>query len=396
MTIHHPDPHPVHHPVRNFIWFLTGVCLTAVVLAVFGPWRVDAAPAPGESTYVPVAPCRLMDTRPGADNVGPRSTPIIGGEPYTQQVTGPNGECTVPTTASAVALNVTALNGTERSFLTLFPDGEPPQASNLNWVAGQPPSPNKVDVKLAGDGSVKLFNAFGSVDVIADVTGYYTDSTITDLESRLAAVEAKLASMSVETVDGQPTVRFSGVNVQVVDGSGDTDGDVNGLGNLIVGYNRNGFDDDRTGSHNLVIGDLHSYTSHGGLIAGVDNRVDGVNSTVAGGARNVASGIRSSVLSGYSNEVTGVDASVLGGWNNAATGEAAVVAGGRDNTAQGESSVVTGGRSNTATDVQSVVVGGISNSAGVNDVTVGGDNRRCDAGGTNAYVCGEGAWLEYD
>lgn len=386
----------VHHPVRDLLWFLTGVCLTAVVLAVFGPWRVDAAPAPGESTYVPIAPCRLMDTRPGVENVGPRATPIDGGETYTQQVTGANGECTIPTTASAVALNVTALNGTARSFLTLFPDGEPPQASNLNWVAGQPPSPNKVDVKLAGDGSVKLFNAFGSVNVIADVTGYYTDSTITDLETRLAAVEAKLASVSVENVDGQPTVRFTGVNVQVVDGSGDTVGGVNGRGNLIVGYNERTDSDVRTGSHNLVIGEWHSYTSYGGLIAGIDNRVDGVNSTVAGGALNVASGIRSSVLSGFSNEVTGLDASVLAGWDNTATGEAAVVAGGRDNTAQGQSSMVTGGRSNTATDAQSVVVGGVSNSAGVNDVTVGGDSRRCDVGGTNAYVCGEGVWFPYD
>jgi hypothetical protein len=297
---------------------------------------------------------------------------------------------------AAVALNVTALDGTAPSFLTLYPGGTPPTASNLNWLPGQPPTPNKVDVKLSASGEVSMYNANGLVNVIIDIAGFYTDSTIADLEARLAAVEAKLASVSVETVDGHPTVRFTDVNVQVVDGSGGTAGDLNRRGNLIVGYNAATDSDVRTGSHNLVVGDRHSYTSYGGFIAGVDNRLDGASSTVAGGTLNAATGIRSAVLSGFSNEASGIDATVVAGWNSAATGEAAVVAGGRDNTAQGESSMVTGGRNNTATDVQSVVVGGVTNSAGENDVTVGGDNRRCDAGGTNAYVCGEGEWLPYD
>jgi hypothetical protein len=274
----------------------------------------------------------------------------------------------------------------------LYPGGTLPTASNLNWLPGQSPTPNKVDVKLSASGAVSMYNADGHVNVIIDIAGYYTDSTIADLEGRLAAVEAKLASVSVETVDGQPTVRFSGVNVQVVDGSGNTSGAVNGRGNLIVGYNLTEAGEVRTGSHNLVVGDLHSYTSFGGFVAGMDNRVDGVFSTVAGGATNVASGTRSSVLSGYGNRATGLDSTVVAGWDNTVTGEAAVVAGGRENTAQGQSSMVTGGRDNTATDSQSVVVGGVANSAGINDVTVGGDSRRCDAGVGNAYVCGEGEW----
>ncbi len=370
----------IHHPLRTFVWFLTGVALTAAIVALGSSFRADAASS-GASTYVPITPCRLMDLRPGDANVGPRSTPLSAQEVYVQPVTGTNGGCTLPSTASAVALNVTVLDGTAPSFLTLFPGGTPPTASNLNWLPGQPPTPNKVDVKLSANGEVSLFNGHGQVNVIIDVAGYYTESTVADLETRLAAVEAKLASLSIETVDGQPTVRFTGVNVQVVDGSGFNSAAVTGRGNLIVGYNATHGDDDRTGSHNLVIGDFHSYSSYGGLVAGYGNSIAGIHSTVAGGIGNVAS-------LNYS--------AVLGGADNSATGFASAVLGGRDNAATGSDSVAVGGRGNAATGLQSVVVGGVANSAGENDVAVGGDSVVCNVLGANAYACGEGVWLAGD
>ncbi len=73
--------------------------------------------------------------------------------------------------------------------------------------------------------------------------------------------------------DGQggtvKTLRISGINVQVVNGLDATNGyptdpdsidlmetQTNGLGNLLVGYNEigNPNGDDRTGSHNIVVG----------------------------------------------------------------------------------------------------------------------------------------------
>ena len=124
-----------------------------------------------------MVPCRLLDTRPGADNVGPRSTPLQPGETYTTAVWETNGACTIPSSATAVAANVTAVNGTNASYLTLFPaDAAAPLASNLNWVPGAPPTPNKIDVKLSFDGKLSMFNMAGSVDVIVDVVGYYVPS----------------------------------------------------------------------------------------------------------------------------------------------------------------------------------------------------------------------------
>jgi hypothetical protein len=53
----------------------------------------------------------------------------------------------------------------------------------------------------------------------------------------------------------------------VRNGSGRTDSN-NGLGNLIVGYNERGEVGTQTGSHNVVVGREHSFTSHGGILAG--------------------------------------------------------------------------------------------------------------------------------
>jgi hypothetical protein len=83
----------------------------------------------------------------------------------------------------------------------------------------------------------------------------------------VSALETVLSGVS-RTGD---TLRISGVNVQIVNGTGSTD-NLNGLGNLIVGYNTdNGNDATRTGSHNLVGGDEHSYTSDSGIASGLQH-----------------------------------------------------------------------------------------------------------------------------
>ncbi len=155
-------------------WAAIGAAV-AVSLGAGGLAITNAASAPGgRSAFVPVTPCRLFDTRPEpANNVGPRKTPLVGGEVFVQQVTGANGNCTIPVDAVGIALNVTAVNSTSSSFLTVWPsDATRPTASNLNWVAGAPATPNKVDVKLSND-KASFYSLAGNIDVIADVVGYY-------------------------------------------------------------------------------------------------------------------------------------------------------------------------------------------------------------------------------
>ncbi|CAB4876550.1 unannotated protein [freshwater metagenome] len=128
------------------------------------------------AVFVAITPCRLFDLRPPDLQVGPRGAPLTAGEVYTQPVVGTNGHCVIPAEAVAVAMNVTAVGGSAASYLTIWPaDADRPQASNLNWVPGSPPTPNKVDSKLSADGKIKMFNPAGTVSVLADVVGYYAD-----------------------------------------------------------------------------------------------------------------------------------------------------------------------------------------------------------------------------
>jgi hypothetical protein len=101
----------------------------------------------------------------------------------------------VPLDASAVTMNVTVVNPTGSSFLTVFPaDASKPLASSLNWVAGQGATPNAVTSDVSADGKVSFYNKSGSVDVIADIVGYYVDHNHDDRYYTKSDVDAKLAT----------------------------------------------------------------------------------------------------------------------------------------------------------------------------------------------------------
>jgi hypothetical protein len=127
------------------------------------------------SVLVPLTPARLLETRPGSHTIDGQFQGIgkLGaGDTLKLTVAGRGG---VPADATAVVLNVTALEPTTATFLTLWPSTAPlPLASNLNPTPGQPPTPNLVTVGL-GDKDVSIFNLAGDVDVVADVMGYYAD-----------------------------------------------------------------------------------------------------------------------------------------------------------------------------------------------------------------------------
>jgi hypothetical protein len=92
-----------------------------------------------------------------------------------------------------------------------------------------------------------------SLPLASGITAQDESSEYRGIRKRLAALEYKLQYIT----GGFNEVVISGANLRIVNGLGTTD-TVNGLGNLIVGYNelRNepSSPDVRTGSHNIVGG----------------------------------------------------------------------------------------------------------------------------------------------
>jgi hypothetical protein len=110
-------------------------------------------------------PTRVLDTRVGT---GAPTAKVGAGATLTLTVPG------LPAGTTAVAFNVAVTNPTAASFLTVFPGGtpRPTVGSNLNFVAGQT-IPNMVLVPVGAGNTVTFYNHAGTVDVIADLVGYY-------------------------------------------------------------------------------------------------------------------------------------------------------------------------------------------------------------------------------
>ncbi len=147
------------------------------------------------------------------------------------------------------------------------------------------------------------------------------------LDSRINTIETDyLQSTDITELNGlmdylsvdinNHEISFVGANLNILSGSGDTQ-TLNGLGNLIIGYNDND-GDLRSGSHNLVIGDKHSYSSFGGLVAGFDNSLSGDSASITGGRSNSAAGAYTIVAGGLDNQANG-DTSAIGGGNGKTT-----------------------------------------------------------------------------
>jgi hypothetical protein len=205
-----------------------------------------------------------------------------------------------------------------------------------------------------------------------------------DLAQRVKDLEYKL-----QYVTGGPNeVVITGANLRIVNGLGTTE-TTNELGNLIVGYNEErGFGlDTRTGSHNIVVGRAHNFSSFGGLVGGFQNEISGRFSSVCGGNVNIVTGDFSSVSGGDANTASGLFSSVSGGSRNIASGFGSSVSGGFRNIASGLFSSVSGGDGNIASSFGSSVSGGNGNIASGNFSSVSGGANR-SAPGTDDWAAG--------
>jgi len=144
--------------------------VTATNSAGTGPGSTPSAsvaPAfvPNGSGFTAVSPRRVLDTRTG---VGAPLAKVGARRTVTVAIAG------LPVGTTAVTLNVTATRPTATSYVSVYPGGTAlPGASNLNVVAGQTIA-NQVTVALGSGNRVTLYNYAGTIDLVVDLSGYYT------------------------------------------------------------------------------------------------------------------------------------------------------------------------------------------------------------------------------
>jgi hypothetical protein len=224
----------------------------------------------------------------------------------------------------------------------------------------------------------------------------------------LTAEQAQiLRHMSIVYLDdgqgGQTkTVRFTGVNVQVVNGLGGTSGNAmyttdptlvstNGLGNVIIGYNEvRGFGDKRSGSHSLILGAYENYEGFGNIVSGMGNEVSGYGCICLASQYSVSAHQSSAVIASENCQLVGGAAgqntfsAIMGSGDSQISGYTAdydVILGGRASTLDGAvGCALIAGEGNLASGANyASIIGGDAN-------TMCGADFGVIAGGNSAYM----------
>ena len=158
-------------------------------------------PAGGSPT--PITPARVLETRSGANDIttdhayekiGRRSA----GSTTEMTITGRVG---VPTDATAVLLNVTAISPSAGGYLTVFPCGETkPHTSNVNYTRGDV-VPNAVLAKIGTEGRICIYTN-AATDIIVDINAYVPAGGQPDTITPARILESRSGANDI-TTDGQ-------------------------------------------------------------------------------------------------------------------------------------------------------------------------------------------------
>lgn len=179
MTV--PNLVAVRVPPSGLVNFFNRFGTVHVIADVVGYYDNDKSTEEGR--FVGVKPSRHFDSREAFGQPFPEDAGI------TLAIAGWAG--VPPTGAGAAVLNVTATQPTTAGFVTVLPDDlcHIPAASNVNFGPGQT-VPNHVVSRLSTPtgcanldfpGAVYLYNRFGTVHLVVDVFGYFTDATEYDM-----------------------------------------------------------------------------------------------------------------------------------------------------------------------------------------------------------------------
>lgn len=156
--------------VSSFRLRATGAYSMRLDTAATAPPPVTQSTATGPYRFVPLTPCRLVDTRPEGGKNGAFGPPFLPGRAV-RIVPVTLGGCDVAGTAAAYSLNITVIPRKPLAYLVVYPAGySQPNASTLNSMDGRIVA-NAAIVQAGTGGSISIF-ATDDTDVVVDINGY--------------------------------------------------------------------------------------------------------------------------------------------------------------------------------------------------------------------------------
>jgi hypothetical protein len=149
--------------IQPLIQAAVGSCIFP---AVSGP-----PPTATPSDLYTLQPCRLVDTR---NPNGPLGGPVLGAS--AQRTFTAVNACGIPAGATALVVNITAVNPTAAGNLSVYPGNGSPLGTSVNNFLPSSIRANNAIVRLATDGSGSFGvqnSSLGTTNVVIDVMGYF-------------------------------------------------------------------------------------------------------------------------------------------------------------------------------------------------------------------------------
>ncbi|QMU68286.1 LamG-like jellyroll fold domain-containing protein [Streptacidiphilus sp. P02-A3a] len=219
---------------------------TALIVDVTGYYTSDSTLI-GDQTYSPLpSATRLLDTRTSTNYTNLTSSQynstsgvVADGTSFTLAVGGNDG---IPANASAVAVDLTAVNQSGTGFLEAYATGATPTTgyTSLSFDTSSASTSMAADVPIGANGSITI-SVHGAAAVIADIAGYFTTGTssqkyhtvnptrLVDTRSGIGGTQGSVAAFGTYTLTAADTQLITTATVPtlaatltVTDASGDS------------------------------------------------------------------------------------------------------------------------------------------------------------------------------
>jgi hypothetical protein len=137
---------------------------------------VAVAPSTLETVFVPITPCRIIDTRSAGGQIATGTTRafhVRGSTDFTSQGGNATG-CGIPESATAVAVSVTPTAVAKTGYLHVWPYGQAePNATIAHYFLGQTNTTGATITLGSGIYDINAKTYTGATSLVVDLTGYY-------------------------------------------------------------------------------------------------------------------------------------------------------------------------------------------------------------------------------